>query len=120
MKQIKVVKNFVERYFDKAEGSNLVSENGRLINYETTLAQWCGSLLITNQTKYSQSSTVIQNMLAFEQVKARQRSLVLLGIARGCTDLKRAALNGEWREALYNGKRLTQEHVNLILSGQWN
>lgn len=121
MKQNEVIKNFVEGYFGKFEGSNLISENGKLVNYGTVLAQWHESLLITNQTKYSRSTTIIQNSLALMQVKSKApSSLVLKGINLGCTDLKRAALNGEYMEALYKGERLTQEQVNLILTGRWN
>jgi len=62
MKNIDVIKTFLEKKV--AKGSNLYSDGSKLINYNTTLAQWHDNYhLIVNCTRYSVTTSKNQNYL---------------------------------------------------------
>lgn len=62
MKNIHVIEAFLEK--KTANGSNLYSDGNKLINYNTTLAQWHDNYhLIVNNTRYSASTSKNQNKL---------------------------------------------------------
>ena len=59
-------KDVIEMFLSKkpAKGSNLYSDGQKLINYNTTLAQWHDNYhLIVNNTRYSVSTSKNQNWL---------------------------------------------------------
>lgn len=123
MKQQQVIDSFIAGHLSKFEASNLVSCSGLLKSYETIIAQWVNNnnVIILNQTRYSQSASRIQNKLTLALVKSRithdkVTSLVLLGVPRGCTDLKLAALQGNYEKALSKGVQLTHEQVKKLLA----
>lgn len=61
MKNEDVVRLFMGRA--RASGSNLYSTGDKLINYYTCLAQWNYDVLYYNMTKYSVSTSKIQNYI---------------------------------------------------------
>lgn len=62
MKNTDVIKAFLEK--KAAIGSNLYSNGNKLINYNTTLAQWHDNYhLIVNHTKYSVTTSKNQSYL---------------------------------------------------------
>ena len=64
MKNKDVIELFLQK--KKANGSNLHSDGYRLINYNTTLAEWYSEfILLVNDTKYSVSTSKNQNWLKY-------------------------------------------------------
>lgn len=62
MKNKDVIELFLQK--KEASGSNLYSDGQKLINYNTTLAQWHDNYhLIVNNTRYSVSTSRNQNWL---------------------------------------------------------
>src|SRR4051794_15292426 len=65
MKNIEVVELFVSGTQNHKGTKNLHIENGKLISYYTVIGQWMGNSILVNDTKYSQSTSVIQNKLRY-------------------------------------------------------
>ena len=67
MKNEDVIAYFLNGRGAESHTGNLVSDNGKLINYGTTLAQWVeldnGIQLVINETKYSVTTSKIQSQL---------------------------------------------------------
>lgn len=64
MKNEDVIKNFVEMNGECSNHSeSLYIYGNKLINYSTTIAQWTKKGLVINDTKYSQTTTKLQNMV---------------------------------------------------------
>lgn len=84
-KNIDVVKGFVARFTKVPKTTNLYVENDKLINYYTVIGQYIDGELYVNTTKYSQSTSVIQNKLRLEAYKYTE----LTGIPHGCQDLSK-------------------------------
>ena len=62
MKNKDVIELFLQK--KKARGSNLYSDGHRLVNYDTTLAEWYSEfLLIVNSTRYSVTTSKNQGWL---------------------------------------------------------
>lgn len=57
-----VIKKFV-KMGNRCSASNLVNTGDRLIHYSTTIAQYHNGVLYFNRTKYSHSTSKIQNEL---------------------------------------------------------
>ena len=66
MRNIEVIKQFLNKSSGNSDSKNLISDGVRLINYNTCIAEWTDSLLLVNVTKYSSSTSRIQNMLLNE------------------------------------------------------
>lgn len=61
MKNIHVIEAFSDRL--NARTTNLNSNGNYLVNYSTVLAQYDDGCIIVNMTKYSKSTSTIQNKL---------------------------------------------------------
>lgn len=62
-----VIENFVARFEDcQNHGESLRSVNGKLYNYGTVIGQYTHGNLIVNETKYSSTTSRLQNMLKRE------------------------------------------------------
>jgi hypothetical protein len=94
-----VIKKFMGNATATSHTGNLVSENGKLINYNTVLAQWIlinpeapyseqRYKLFINETKYSVTTSKIQTWIRYEAGAYE----ALNDIPRGTHDLKRYAL----------------------------
>jgi len=68
----------------KGKASNLEIRGDKLVNYGTTIAQRVNGVIVLNLTKYSMSTTRIQNMLRKEMPNARTTST---DVPRGAKDL---------------------------------
>ena len=69
----------------KGKAGNLKIEGDKLIQYSTTIAQFVNGQCVVNVTKYSKTTTVLQNKLA----KWMPETLFLDGISQGTYDLTR-------------------------------
>lgn len=90
MKNLDVIVTFVNGG-SKAKTNNLYIENDKLFNYNTCIAERYEKLggelgFIVNATKYSQSTTTIQNKL-MNEIPEDQVTAVLTGIRMGERDL---------------------------------
>lgn len=63
MKNIEVINKFVEGYLEVKGNKNLRIEGAKLFNYETCIAEWHLGEIFINKTKYSSSTSIIQNQL---------------------------------------------------------
>lgn len=66
MKNIEVIKAFLNLSEGNSHNKNLISIGDRLFSYNTCIAEWTDDYLLINVTKYSQSTSRIQNMLLRE------------------------------------------------------
>lgn len=66
MKNIDVIRAFV--YGEQAHALNLMSSGDKLINYSTCIAQRKDGQIYVTDTKFSKSTSTIQNMLRRELV----------------------------------------------------
>lgn len=71
----------------KASGGRLYIEGDRLINYQTTIAQRHGGMIILNMTKYSPTTSKHQNRL-FRGYDDRE-IIQVDGVPVGAWDLQR-------------------------------
>lgn len=82
--------NVVENFFNGVEccnhGESLTCRNGKLINYSTTIAQWTQYGLTINDTKYSATTSKIQNMLK-RMSNNRKEVHIVSNVNKGCYDL---------------------------------
>jgi hypothetical protein len=87
MKNIDVIKAFTAR--ETAKSTNLWTTGNYIVNYSTTLAQYGDGEIIVNMTKYSTSTSTIQNKLlaelTYEYGKGYIR--VVTGIERATKEL---------------------------------
>ena len=84
MRNEQLVNNFLMGE-TKGKASNLEIRGDSLVNYETTIAQRVNGVIVINVTKYSASTTRIQNLLRKEMPKAR----TVEGVPMGTKDLTR-------------------------------
>lgn len=63
MKNLQVIEAFVERSNNKAKATNLYIAGNKLVNYQTIIAQHVDGKVLFNKTKYSMSTTTIQNQV---------------------------------------------------------
>ena len=68
MKNIEVIYRFLNRQPAKSSSGNLKSIGEKLFSYNTCIAEWVNDYLFVNLTKYSSSTSSIQNML-FKELK---------------------------------------------------
>ena len=63
MRNIEVIKCFMKWHPAKSSSGNLRSTGEKLFSYNTCIAEWVNDYLFVNLTKYSSSTSRIQNML---------------------------------------------------------
>lgn len=87
-KNIDVIHAFINGA-DKPKTKNLRIEYNKLINYNTVIAECDGNQWIVNVTKYSQSTTTIQNALIKEMSNAGLENCIkfVTEIKRGVNSL---------------------------------
>lgn len=66
MRNVEVIKQFLNKSSGNSDSGNLISTGDRLINYNTCIAEWNRNCIMINITKYSSSTSRIQNMLLSE------------------------------------------------------
>lgn len=66
MRNIDVIKQFLHVSSANSYTGNLISVGDRLINYNTCIAEWNKGCVMVNVTKYSSTTSKIQNMLLKE------------------------------------------------------
>lgn len=66
MRNIEVINQFLNKSSGNSDSGNLISTGDRLINYNTCIAEWNRNCIMINITKYSSSTSRIQNMLLSE------------------------------------------------------
>lgn len=64
MKNREVIENFFNGR--NSHTRNLSSEDGKLMNYSTCIAQMWDGAVIVNRTRYSVTTSKLQNWVAFE------------------------------------------------------
>jgi len=62
MKNIEVIQNFINGE-TKSKTANLKIEGNNLVNYSTIIARRINNKIYLNATKYSKTTSVIQNMI---------------------------------------------------------
>lgn len=63
MRNIEVIKQFLNKSSGNSDNRNLISTGDKLINYTTCIAEWNNDSIMVNMTKYSSSTSRIQTML---------------------------------------------------------
>lgn len=76
MRNIEVIKQFLNKSSGNSYTGNLISDGVKLFSYNTCIAEWTDSLLLVNVTKYSRSTSRIQNML-IQELKSRYSQLTI-------------------------------------------
>ena len=67
MRNIEVIKQFLNKSSGNSNSKNLISDGVRLLNYSTCIAEWADDfVLFINVTKYSRSTSRIQSMILRE------------------------------------------------------
>lgn len=66
VKNIEVIKAFLNGLPAKNHGDSLVSDGEKLVNYNTTIGEWHNGTLFINRTKYSVTTSKLQNYLVRE------------------------------------------------------
>ena len=64
MKWKEVIDKFVSKQY--GSGSNCMSTGEKLYSYNTCIGQWVGDVVYINITKYSNTTTKLQNYLLFK------------------------------------------------------
>ena len=75
MKNIEVIKQFLNKSSGNSDSKNLISDGVRLINYNTCIAEWTDDFILFNVTKYSSSTSRIQNIILSELKKLIYKSV---------------------------------------------
>lgn len=76
MRNIEVIKQFLNKSSGNSDTKNLISDGVKLFSYNTCIAEWTDSLLLVNVTKYSKSTSRIQNML-IQELRSRYPQLTI-------------------------------------------
>lgn len=63
MKNVEVLEKFLND--EQGKTTNLTSTRGQLINYTTTIAEKVGNTIYLNTTKFSKTTSTIQNKLRY-------------------------------------------------------
>lgn len=82
-------KEVIDKFLQKlpASGSNLYSTGDKLINYNTTIAEWDSGRLYINNTKYSKTTSTHQNYIIYRTRYSDLVNLNKTNIPRGTTNL---------------------------------
>lgn len=90
MKNIEVVEAFERGIRDATSHTgNLYIDENKLVNYNTTIAQWDNDRMIINKTKYSVSTSKIQGMIY------GHNAIEVKGVPMNAFDLKKYILETE-------------------------
>jgi hypothetical protein len=85
MKNVDVVKAFLKGQY--ARTANLYTFKNKLINYDTVIAEYKDGCLIVNTTKYSVSTSKIQNVLLRHLKESEQDFITVNGLRMGIYNL---------------------------------
>lgn len=66
MKNIEVIKQFLNKSSGNSYTGNLISDGVKLFSYNTCIAEWADDFVLFNVTKYSRSTSRIQSMILRE------------------------------------------------------
>lgn len=81
MKNIAVIKQFLHISSANSDTGNLISVGDRLINYNTCIAEWKNKgCVMVNVTKYSSTTSKIQNMLLEELEKSSYEVIQVVNV----------------------------------------
>lgn len=75
MRNIKVIKQFLNKSSGNSDTKNLISDGVRLFSYNTCIAEWTDDFVLFNVTKYSRSTSRIQSMILSELKKLIHKSV---------------------------------------------
>lgn len=75
MRNIEVIKQFLNKSSGNSYTKNLISDGVRLVNYNTCIAEWTDDFVLFNVTKYSRSTSRIQSMILSELKKLIHKSV---------------------------------------------
>ena len=75
MRNIEVIKQFLNKSSGNSDTKNLISDGVRLFNYNTCIAEWTDDFVLFNVTKYSRSTSRIQSMILGEFKKLIHKSV---------------------------------------------
>lgn len=75
MRNIEVIKQFLNKSSGNSDTKNLISDGVRLFNYNTCIAEWTDDFVLFNVTKYSRSTSRIQSMILGELKKLIYKSV---------------------------------------------
>lgn len=64
MRWKEVIESFINKEY--GSGSNCMSTGEKLYSYNTCIGQWVGNVIYINTTKYSNTTTKLQNYLLFK------------------------------------------------------
>lgn len=70
MRNIEVIKQFLNMSSGNSYTGNLISDGVKLFSYNTCIAEWTDDLVLFNVTKYSSSTSRIQSMMLRELQKS--------------------------------------------------
>lgn len=79
MKNIEVIRKFLHLSSANSDTGNLISVGDRLINYNTCIAEWNKGCVMVNVTKYSPTTSKIQNML-LEELKVGYKVVQVVNV----------------------------------------
>lgn len=77
MRNIEVIKQFLNKSSGNSDTKNLISDGVKLINYNTCIAEWTDDFVLFNITKYSRSTSRIQSMILRELKKLIHKSVFI-------------------------------------------
>lgn len=66
MRNIEVIKQFLNKSSGNSDTGNLISDGVKLFSYNTCIAEWTDDFVLFNVTKYSRSTSRIQSMMLRE------------------------------------------------------
>lgn len=77
MRNIEVIKQFLNKSSGNSDTKNLISNGVRLFSYDTCIAEWTDGFVLFNVTKYSRSTSRIQSMVLRELRKLIHKSVFI-------------------------------------------
>lgn len=77
MRNIEVIKQFLNKSSGNSDTGNLISDGVKLINYNTCIAEWTDDFVLFNIAKYSRSTSRIQSMILRELKKLIHKSVFI-------------------------------------------
>ena len=75
MRNIEVIKQFLNKSSGNSYTGNLISDGVKLFSYNTCIAEWTDDFVLFNVTKYSRSTSRIQSMILSELKKLIHKSV---------------------------------------------
>ena len=78
MRNIEVIKQFLNKSSGNSDTKNLISDGVRLFSYNTCIAEWTDDFMLFNVTKYSRSTSRIQSMILKELQKINTYKFIFI------------------------------------------